>query len=44
MNKLKSKTNISDYVIRMKVKRGTEFPVSKSLKFLILNELIQIEN
>ncbi len=28
----------------MKVKRGTEFPVSKSLKFLILNELIQIEN
>ncbi len=44
MNELKSKTNISDYVIRMKVKRGTVSPVSKSLKFLILNELIQIEN
>ncbi len=28
----------------MKVKRGTVFSLSKSLKFLLLNEQIQIEN
>ncbi len=44
MNKFKSKTNISDYVISMKVKPGTVFPLSKSLKFILLNERIQIEN
>ncbi len=44
MNKLKSKTNIPDYVICMKLKRGTVFPVSESLKCLLLNERIQIEN
>ncbi len=44
MNKFKSKTNISDYVIPMKVKQGTIFPVSESLTFLPLNERIKIEN
>ncbi len=44
MNKFKSKTNISDYVIRMKLKRGTVFPVSECLMCLLLNERIQIEN
>ncbi len=44
MNEFKSKTIIPDYVIRMKLKRGTVFPVSESLKCLLLNELIQIEN
>ncbi len=42
MNKFKSKTNIPDYVIRIKVR--PVFPVSESLKFLLLNEQIQIEN
>ncbi len=28
----------------MKLKRGAVFPVSESLKFLLLNELIQIKN
>ncbi len=44
MNEFKSKTNISDYVIRMKLKRGAVFTVSESLKRLLLNERIQIEN
>ncbi len=34
----------SDYVILMKLKRGTVSPVSESLKCLLLNERIQIEN
>ncbi len=38
MNKFKSKTNISDYVIRLKLKRCTVFPVTESLKCLLLNE------
>ncbi len=42
MNKFKSKTIIPDYVIRMKTR--PVFSVSESLKFLLLNEKIQIEN
>ncbi len=44
MIKFKSKTNISDYVINMKLKQGAVFPVSESLKCLLLNEQIQIKN
>ncbi len=41
MNEFKSKTNISDYVIPMKVKQTS---LSRILTFLLLNERIQIEN
>ncbi len=44
MNEFKSKTIIPDYVIRIKSKARPVFPVSKSLKFLLLNERIQIKN
>ncbi len=44
MNKFKSKTNISDYLIPIKSKVRPIFPVYESLAFLLLNEQIQIEN
>ncbi len=43
MNEFKSKTNISDYAIPISKARPV-FPVTESLKFLLLNEQIQIEN
>ncbi len=43
MKEFKSKNNISDYVIPMKVARPV-FHVSESLKCLLLNEQIKIEN
>ncbi len=42
MNEFKSKTIIPDYIIRMKLYQGAVFPESESLKFLLLNEWIQI--
>ncbi len=43
MNEFKSKMNIPDYVICMKLNGDTVIPVSESLKWLLLNEIIQIE-
>ncbi len=44
MKEFKSKTNISDYVIPMKVKRDQSFPYLKAWRFYLLNERIQIKN
>ncbi len=43
MNEFKSKTNISDYVIPMKVKQGSLSRIWK-LDVSFLNERIKIEN
>ncbi len=44
MNEFKSKTNISDYVIPMKVKLDQSFTYLKAWRFFFLNERIKIEN